>query len=34
VFGDGCLEKERALLPVCPLALGPLSMEQLFGGYS
>ena len=31
VFGDGWL-KGHAALPACPLALGALSMEQLFGG--
>jgi hypothetical protein len=33
VFGDGWYEKGHAALPACPLALGALSMEQLFGGY-
>ena len=35
VFGDGWLEREgHAALPACPLALGALFMEQLFGSYS
>jgi hypothetical protein len=32
VFGDGRFDKGRAALPACPLALGTLCMEQLFGG--
>ena len=33
VFGDGWYEQGHAALPACPLALGTLSMEQLFGSY-
>jgi hypothetical protein len=33
VFRDGRFDKGRVALPARPLALGALSIEQLFGGY-